>query len=173
MDELLKKLSSYNLLNYLLPGVAFVVLAKEVCGYSLYIDNIVLGAFYYYFIGLIIGRIGSLIIEPLCRRIGIVKFRNYVRYVRASVKDTKLETLSETNNTYRTFIAVMLCLGLLRLVLWIIALVPILKNYVAPILIVAFLVLLLQSYRKQSSYICDRIDISEKTDGGAVGAPQE
>jgi hypothetical protein len=65
MKEILDKLSSYNLFNYLLPGIIFVVLASEITRYSFIHDDIVIGAFLYYFIGLVISRFGSLAIEPL------------------------------------------------------------------------------------------------------------
>ncbi len=56
MDKLIEKISTYNLFNYLLPGVLFTVFAK----YFIYIDlaqgDIVLDIFLYYFIGLVVSR---------------------------------------------------------------------------------------------------------------------
>ena len=65
MKEILDKLSSYNLFNYLLPGVLFVVIASKVTRYGFIQDDIVIGVFLYYFIGMVISRFGSLVIEPL------------------------------------------------------------------------------------------------------------
>ena len=67
MKELLDKLSSYNIFNYLLPGILFSVLASKTTELNLIQIDIILGVFVYYFIGLIISRIGSLIIEPILK----------------------------------------------------------------------------------------------------------
>ena len=67
MKEILDKLSSYNLFNYLLPGVIFVVIANKVTHYDFIQDDIVIGAFLYYFIGMVISRFGSLAIEPILK----------------------------------------------------------------------------------------------------------
>ena len=63
MKEIIDKLSSYNIFNYLLPGVLFVAIAKNFTEYNLILDNDFIGAFFYYFIGMVISRFGSLIIE--------------------------------------------------------------------------------------------------------------
>ena len=67
MKELLDKLSSYNLFNYLFPGILFVTIAKETTSLDLLQENIITGVFLYYFIGLVISRVGSLLIEPLLK----------------------------------------------------------------------------------------------------------
>src|SRR5947209_8137066 len=60
MKELLDKLSSYNLFNYLLPGTMFVAGAQRISDHKFKQDSIVVELFLYYFIGLVISRIGSL-----------------------------------------------------------------------------------------------------------------
>jgi hypothetical protein len=114
VKELLEKLSSYNLFNYLLPGIVFVVLAARVTRYSFIQQDIVIGAFVYYFIGLVISRVGSLVIEPLLKRTSFVKFADYSHFVAASKADTRIEVLSEANNSYRTLCATFLVLLLLK-----------------------------------------------------------
>src|SRR5258708_39583652 len=68
MKELLDRLASYNLFNYLLPGVVFVVLAEQVTSYSFIQDDIVIGGFVYSFMGMVISRVGSLFLEPLFKK---------------------------------------------------------------------------------------------------------
>src|SRR3972149_2970830 len=102
LKELLSKLSSYNLFNYLLPGVIFVAAASKVTRYSFIQEDIVIGLFLYYFIGLVISRFGSIVIEPILRGVSFLKFADYNDFVAASKKDEKIEVLSEANNTYRT-----------------------------------------------------------------------
>jgi hypothetical protein len=157
MNELLNKISSYNLFNYLLPGVIFAVLATEITRYSLVQRDILTGAFLYYFIGLVVSRFGSLIVEPLLKRLSFVKFADYKDFVAASKQDEKLEVLSEVNNTYRTLCSVFSLLLILKLYVKIEERVPFLKEWDSMILLVLLLMMFLFSYRKQSTYITKRI----------------
>src|ERR1700676_3643489 len=102
MNELLNKISSYNVFNYLLLGIVFSLLAGEIIHFPIAQKDILTAAFFYYFVGLVISRFGSLIIEPLLKAFCFVRFANYKDFVAASQKDPKLEILSEVNNTYRT-----------------------------------------------------------------------
>jgi len=69
MKDLLDKLSSYDIFNYLLPGVIFAVLAEKLTSFSFIKKDIILGVFLYYFIGLVISRIGSLFIEQFLKKL--------------------------------------------------------------------------------------------------------
>ena len=80
MKDLLEKLSSYNIFNYLLPGVVFVAISSSLTGYSLIQDDIVIGVFLYYFIGLVISRIGSILVEPVLKGLGFLHFSEYRDY---------------------------------------------------------------------------------------------
>jgi len=104
MKDILSKLSSYNLFNYLFPGILFVIVASKVTHYSLIQQDVVIGVFLYYFIGLVVSRFGSLVIEPILRKTSFLRFADYEDFVAALKKDEKLELLSEVNNTYRTLV---------------------------------------------------------------------
>ena len=162
MKDILDKLSSYNIFNYLFPGVLFIVIAKATTDYNFIQENNLLGAFLYYFIGMTISRFGSVIIEPLFKKIRFLKFKEYKDYVHASKKDSKIELLSEVNNTYRTLNSMMLLLLVLKLC-----------NYCANryqwgdtfsliSLTVLVTLLYLFSYRKQTNYITKRIDANKE-----------
>ncbi len=157
MNELLNKLSSYNVFNYLLPGIVFAVLAGQFIGYPIVQRDILTGAFLYYFVGLVISRFGSLIIEPLLKALSFIKFAEYKDFVAVSQKDSKLEVLSEVNNTYRTLASLFSLLLLLKLYAKVAGKSPFLKERGATILAVLLLVMFLFSYRKQTSYITKRI----------------
>ncbi len=160
MKDLLSKLSSYNIFNYLFPGVVFVIMAEKFTQRSFVQQDIFIGFFLYYFIGLVISRLGSLVIEPILRRISFLRFSEYHDFVNAAKKDDKLELLSEVNNTYRTLCALFVSLFALRLYELIEGRFPILKGW-SPVLLVVFLFLMfLFSYRKQTSYITKRIDVN-------------
>lgn len=157
MKDLFSKLSSYNLFNYLLPGIIFVVLSRELTNCSFIQDDIVIGVFLYYFVGLVISRFGSLAIEPLLRRLSFLRFADYKDFIAASKKDEKIELLSEINNTYRTLCSLFILLFLLKLYEQIESKLPILKDWSAIVLVALLLVMFLFSYRKQTNYITERI----------------
>lgn len=157
MKELLDRISSYNLFNYFFPGITFVILSEMTTGFSFRSENLLLDAFIYYFIGLIISRFGSLVIEPLSRRIGLVKFAPYADFVKASARDSKLETLSEVNNMYRTLCSMSILLPLLFLYEVLEKRIHGLSSIRAWVLIIALIVCFLLSYAKQTRYVANRV----------------
>jgi hypothetical protein len=62
----MEKISSYNIFNNLFPAL-FVYLLERSTKVILSTDDIVKNIVLYYFAGLIIGRVGSIIIEPLLK----------------------------------------------------------------------------------------------------------
>jgi hypothetical protein len=157
MNELLNKLSSYNIFNYLLPGAIFAILAGRVIQHPLVQADIVTNLFLYYFLGLVISRFGSLIVEPLLKGLKFVKFADYKDFVAVSQKDAKLDVLSEVNNTYRTLASMFSLLLLLKLYMKLELKFPCLKPWDFTIFAGLLLVMFLLSYRKQTSYITKRI----------------
>lgn len=162
MKDILSKLSSYNLFNYLLPGVIFAVLASEVTQYSFTQHDIVMALFMYYFIGLVISRFGSLAVEPLLKWVSFLHFADYKDFIAASKKDDKLELLSEVNNTYRTLCSLFTLLLLLKLYEKIEGTFPVLKEWHTIVLAALLLLIFLLSYKKQTSYITKRINANGK-----------
>ena len=156
MDHFLDKLSSYNLFNYLLPGVLFAVLVGKVTPYHFLQSDILIGVFVYYFIGLVISRAGSLFIEPFLKKLKFLKFAPYSEFVIASKKDEKIELFSESNNMYRTLCAMCGLLFVLRFYR-LIEVRYFLQGYGIYVLSVALLLMFLFAYRKQTNYITKRI----------------
>ena len=157
MKDLLEKISSYNLFNYLFPGVIFVVLLNEYSSYQINIENLFISFFVYYFLGLIISRVGSVVIEPILRKTKFVEFSEYSDFVKASAKDSKIEILSEVNNMYRSIVAMILVFflllgysGLKRL--W--DFFTSIEHYLCGIILFIFF---LFAYKKQTKYITKRI----------------
>ena len=161
MNEFLSKLSSYNLFNYLFPGVIFAFLADEVTKYSFIQSNIVIGLFLYYFIGLVISRFGSLILEPFLRWSKFIHFQDYGKFVEAEKKDAKLEILCEASNMYRTLCSLFFLLLALKLYELIERALPFLKGWAVIILVILLFVAFLFSFKKQTGYITKRIKANE------------
>lgn len=162
MKEILEKVSSYNIFNYLLPGIIFVVLAAKLTHYNMIQQDLVIGAFVYYFVGLVASRFGSLVIEPFLKWIRFVRFAEYSQFVVASKIDPKIDILSEANNSYRTlcamFVLLLLLKGFERLCT---AFPPVSKWDLTMLLVLCFLMFLF-AYKKQTAYITKRVDASPK-----------
>lgn len=158
MTDILDKISSYNIFNYLLPGALFAVISDAYSSYSFVQDDIFVGIFTYYFIGLVISRIGSLVIEPVLKKTGFLKFADYDKFLAASKVDAKLDELSEANNMYRTMCSLFIfVLGLL--VFDAVAdYVPYLRDGAPYVVALVLLVLFVFSYRKQTGYIVKRVN---------------
>lgn len=157
MDQLIEKLSSYNIFNYLLPGVLFAIIGTEIASFNFIVEDLVIAAFVYYFYGLIISRVGSLVIEPFLKFIKFLNFSSYPDYIEASKKDSTIEILSEQNNSYRSMAGLFLNLLLLALVDELRNHIDLTLKQIQLISVSALLVLFLASYRKQTKYISDRV----------------
>ena len=169
MKDILEKLSSYNIFNYLLPGVVFVVLPDALTTFHLVQKDVVLGVFLYYFIGLIISRLGSLVVEPLLKLLRVVRFAPYGDFVASSKEDEKLLVLSEANNMYRTFCSLFMLLAGLKAYDRLLARFPQMQQWSVVVLLAALFALFCLSYRKQCQYITKRIDSDLKRKEGNHG----
>jgi len=159
-EKIIEKISSYNIFNYLLPGVLFMVFAPAYLGSSLlsfFEQDLITSLFLAYFIGLVISRIGSIVIEKILRKIKFVTFAGHKEFVVASDKDSKLEILSSENNMYRTLISLFACL---LFSYWFVGILEKNGGTIFDLYIWVFvvsLVIFLFSYRKQTKYITSRI----------------
>ncbi|MBN2819308.1 MAG: hypothetical protein JXP36_10085 [Bacteroidales bacterium] len=157
MNELLNKLSSYNLFNYLFPGVLFVVLLKETTNINLIQGSIIEGVFLYYFIGLIISRIGSVLVEPVLMFFKFIKYTDPNDFKKADNLDSQIKLHLEINNMLRTLIALMF-VWLIIVVTDTLGLKIDFKSEIVVILIITLLlVLFLFSFKKQTKFINRRI----------------
>lgn len=162
MKDLLDKLSSYNIFNYLFPGILFSIILSKSTTINLIQEDIIVGAFFYYFIGLIISRFGSLIIEPFLKWIKFVKFADYPDFVKTSKDDDTIVILSEVNNMYRTLLSLILIVLISKFYLYISSIYN-WSNNIHFILIISMLLLMfLFAYRKQTMYIYNRIKANLK-----------
>ncbi len=159
METLLDRLSSYNLLNNLLPGVLYLVLIDVLKIVDIDESNLYLMLFGGYFTGMVISRIGSVLIEPWFKWWNIVRYAKYEDFLNAEARDTKISTLLSESNMFRSFVAMFLLL----LVLFLGCLSPSVKEWLRTpcaiiIILVLLLILFIVSYRKQSSYIRKRVE---------------
>jgi hypothetical protein len=157
MNDLLNKLSSYNLFNNLLPGAVFCGAGSHFGLFEMPNEDIVTSVFIYYFVGLLIGRFGSLILEPILTLTKVIQYAKYEHYLAASKVDPKLEVMVETANTYRTMAALSVCLAAAFLVREALSRNLLSKPTIYASLLVSVTTLLIVSTRKQSSFIKKRV----------------
>jgi len=151
MDSLLSLLNEYELFNNIFPGIIFLYFSN-LQNYIPILNKIDIyeKLFLYYFIGLIISRIGSLFLEPLFKKLEIIKFADYSKFLKAEEKDSKIHMLVLVNNMYRSF-----CVVFLFSFFWLIYKNDFLfSTLLLRLLIILFLFFLfVYSYKKQTEYI--------------------
>lgn len=157
MEKILEKLSSYNIFNYLFPGVVFCVIADRYLKIPLLQDSIINGIFLYYFVGLVISRFGSIAIEPILNNTGLIKFADYQNYIRAAKEDQKIELLSESNNMYRTLLSALLILCIAAIGAQLVQPNPGALDFAKYSILPGLVLLFGLSYKKQTEYITKRI----------------
>lgn len=157
MKELLEKLSSYNIFNFLLPGTIFVYILKELIGYNFIQSDFLFRVFLYYFIGMIISRCGSVFIEPFLKWVRFLKYEDYKNYISASKLDPKIDLLLEVNNSYRTLVSMFLLLLISKFYKFITEKYEVSDDNSSLLIVIALLLLLIFSYRKQTNYVVKRI----------------
>lgn len=163
LKVIVEKLSQYNILTNILPGTILCIVLTFCIGYNLLVtDNWYLQCVMFYFAGIVNNRFGSLAVEPLLKRLKILKFTSYKDYIKAESKDAKITILSTENNIFRSYIS--LCvLAILSLIFKILENnIEWIKNcnseYKMMTLLVLLLVIFVFSYRKQTSYVNKRIN---------------
>lgn len=158
MDKFLNKVSEYHFIQSLIPGMIFTYCSKMFYGVNFLTDKPLYDFIVILIIGLIISRVGSIIVEPLLKKMRILNFCKYPDYIEASKKDSLIKNLSETNNLYRVIIATFMVLLVEKLYLIISNKYVWLNNWTYLIISVLLIMLFIFSYRKQTNYIKQRVD---------------
>lgn len=162
IKTLIDKLSQYNFVTNILPGTVLCLMLKHIVGYDLFVTNewYQMGIIFY-FVGMVNNRFSSLVIELTMKKTKIVKFSNYKEFIAAEKKDSKTTVLSMENNVFRSYISVCtisLIASLFKLIAdnvnWI-------DEWKMQFLLVALLLLFTLSYRKQTSYVRERVEANK------------
>lgn len=116
LKTLSEKLSSYSLFNFIFPGILFLGLIKFVGKKDIIFDeNIWWFLLAAYSCGMIISRIGSLIVEELFKKFGWIKKYDVQKYSESLKHNVMTGILLEICNTYRTLCAMWLILFVLTM----------------------------------------------------------
>lgn len=160
--EFLKQLTPYNLFNFLFPGVIFSEMLRWIWAVDVAGDNILISLFVYYFIGMVISRVGSLMVEPIAKRVAFVRYVDYDDFIRAEKADEKIGELLTVSNTYRTLVAVFVSVGVAALFFWLSEAMSLSQNAQVTLIAITLFVFFAFSFRKQVDYIRKRVEISKK-----------
>lgn len=164
MEEIIKllvdRVSQYGFLVNLIPGTALCLLLEWI-GYDIIpAEGFYISFFVFYFVGVVSNRFGSLFVESILKKMNLVTFISYEKFVEAERKDSKVSTLSMKNNAFRSYIAV-----------FFLSLVALLYKDIDQgclrfhlvILLVFLLSLFVISYEKQTDYVKRRVEIVLKS----------
>lgn len=157
MEKFIEKLDEYNIFNYLLPGVIFTHLLKYYVEIDIFQENIIEMLFIYYFIGSIISRIGSIIVEPILIKCKFIKYVSYEEYNKACNEYKEINQFLMVNNMYRTICSGGIVLLVVKIFKEMIEKFNISLVYINTILIILVMVLYLFSYRKQTNFILKKV----------------
>ena len=158
MSTILDKLNSYEILTNLLPGVFFGLTLKFLLGLAVPTENIGEAIILYYFMGLIINRIGSLVVEPILIKFHFIEYTQYREFAKAVKKDPKIDVLLEINHYFRALLACSLLLPLIGIIRTLFHKWAWFSKTWHFFAILSLIVLFLLSYRKQTNYIKKRIE---------------
>lgn len=163
MDKIIDKISSYHIFNNLVPGYLFLIISSQIMGKGLIIDSLIYSFFEAYFIGTIISRISSLVIEKIIVKIWKLRKEPYDKYIEANKKDDKLEILNQDCNMYRSLCTLMLIELSLKIMVMFEITRLINKDFLILVTLTLLSILFALSFVKQNRFISSRVKrISEK-----------
>jgi hypothetical protein len=161
IKDVIDKLSSYNLFNYLFPGFIFVYVLKETTRLFTWQDYTVPTVIMIYFIGLVISRVGSLVIEEILIGLQLITQIPTADYSEKAKSNVKLEIIFEAKNMYRTLSAMCIILFFTSYVYyvltWSIGIKEIAITYSEFILFVLFLLAFGKQHNKVEKYLKDTV----------------
>lgn len=160
VTKILEKISTYQILNYMIPGSVLCLLLKYLVGYDLLTFSLVENIVVVYFVGMVNSRLSSLVLKPLLKKIKVINEADHKEFIHAEKKDAKLTVLSDMNNSFRSISNAMLILLLAYLLKHISIIETFVLENVNWIAIVSLLVLFVLSYRKQTEYVKERVEVN-------------
>lgn len=183
LNSIMEMIGAYEILNNVIPGAVYLTLVEKCTTFHFTNGNFIIDVIVYYFIGLLIGRIGSAIIKRPSKKRESFKTAvghriesllwgkrdsekcsedNYDDYVVAEKEDVKVSRLSLIADMYRTLTSVSICV-IVTIFLDIIKVNTILlslswvKTIIVIICCITMALIFRSAYVKQSYYIRSRV----------------
>lgn len=164
MEKLLEKISSYEILNNLIPGSLFGILLPFFVpvvypGWSS-LEKLIIA----YIAGIIISRFGSLVITPLFLKCKFITHSLYENYIVASERDNKIDIFNSTSNMYRSLLSAFILLGVSCVLYRIQVYFAIPQSIFIFSGLLTLIILMAYAYKKQTQFVSKRVDHHTKND---------
>ena len=167
LNTIIAKLGSYHILANLIPGAFFGFALDALFGITLPVEG--LGGYIvaYYFIGLIIGRIGSLVTKRIFTRqkgakkricTQFIEYAPYSDFMKSEKSDQKLVALSDMNECYRSLLTSVWLLPVVNGFYWLVQRHQWLSTHWVWIAVLLLFGLFLWSYKEQTRFIKERVE---------------
>ena len=156
LAKLIDRISTYEILNNIIPGSVYIALIERLTPLKIQCGKLWTDIVISYFLGLVIGRIGSLLVAPCLRWLKVLDPPIYPEYMKAE-KDSRVCQFSMISNMYRSFTAVALCLLATLIGLNYTSDMETSKYILKVLGCLVLIVLFTLSYRKQDKYLTSRI----------------
>ena len=160
--KLIEKISTYQILNYMIPGSVLCVLLKYWVGYDLIAFSAVENVIIVYFVGMVNSRLSSLVLKKILKKTRFIKETERDDFIMAEKKDAKLTVLSDINNMFRAMANVMLLLLVAYGMKYIGSIETFVLDNFNWIAIGALFLLFLFSFREQTKVVKNRTEIDNK-----------
>lgn len=157
MKELLDKISGYSIINNLIPGAVLCFFINDYLKLRIIKDEVFVNICLFYFIGIIISRVGSIIVEKVCEESKLIQKKDYGQFIEAEKNDEKLKTIAEICDLYRSIVALSIILMIGVIIAYFKVNYSSEKTIILLVIFVLLLVLMVSAYRKQTGYVVDRI----------------
>ncbi len=158
MEVIVGKISSYNILNNVVPGAIFCYLWNLFFNISITDGRTVMDFIVIYFIGCVLSRIGSIVIEPILKKFGIIRYADYDKYIIASNNDEMIKNILEVNNLYRSILSLLVIILISKVSFLVYTEFEYSMDNFVLIILLSMVVLFVLSYRKNTIFICKRVE---------------
>lgn len=158
MSDLAYLISNTRIVSCLVPGAMMCVFINNYFRVDFLKNDALFNIIIFYAVGVVIGRVGSIVIEPFFKNIGLIEKDNYARFIEAEERNPKLNTIDEICRFYRSLVALMIIIIVGLIVSFFLKMYSLWISFGALIAAILILVLMVFAYRKQSKYTIERIN---------------
>ena len=84
LNNVIEKISSYEIFNNIIPGVIYSVFTEKLTDFHITTENVFMNIVLLYFIGLVIGRIGSISSDFIGWCFGKLGWKSFLNFAQKS-----------------------------------------------------------------------------------------
>lgn len=161
MEDILKKISKYDILVYLAPGCLMVAIPKAFCDVNLLLDNLVIDCIIIYSYGIVCEIVGSAVFS-LLDKMKIIDFVEYDDFIRINKDKNKIGIISRKVSIYKSIVGAIFCS---IIICYYCKFIKILDQGNIAILVTGFIAIwiIIDGVKKQISYIKKRMKAQAKS----------